>query len=46
MVANVPYHLTSSHNLVTSGAASSIDGSEVTRHEQLHSATSNVSTLR
>ena len=31
MVANVPYHLTSSHNLVTSGAPFSGDGSEVTR---------------
>ena len=37
MVASVPYHLNSSHNLDTSGAPSSIDGSEVTRHEQRHS---------
>jgi hypothetical protein len=36
MVCNVPYHLTSSHNLVTSGAASSIDSSEVTRDDRRH----------
>jgi amino acid transporter len=36
MVVNVPYHLTSSHNLVTSGAASSIDSSEVTRDDRRH----------
>ena len=46
MVCNVPYQLTSTHNLVTNGAASSVDGSEVTRHEQLHSAMSNVTTVR
>ena len=31
MVANVPYHLNSSHNFVTSGAPFSGDGSDVTR---------------
>jgi amino acid transporter len=36
VVVNVPYHLTSSHNLVTSGAASSIDNSEVTRDDRRH----------
>jgi amino acid transporter len=36
VVVNVPYHLTSSHNLVTSGAASSIDSSEVTRDDRRH----------
>jgi hypothetical protein len=32
MVANVLYHLTSSHNLIASDAPPSIDGSEVSRH--------------
>jgi amino acid transporter len=36
MVANVPYHLTSSHNLVTSDAppSTATDQPEVTRHQQ------------
>ena len=42
MVCNVPYHLTSSYNLDTNGAASSIDGSEGTHHTQLHLAKSSV----
>jgi hypothetical protein len=46
MVCNVPYHLTSSHNLDTNGAASSIDASEVTHHEQLDAARSSVTTPR
>jgi hypothetical protein len=46
MVTSVPYHLTSSHNLITNGAASSTDGSDITRHEQLHSTRSNVTTIR
>jgi len=46
MVCSVPYHLTSSYNLDTNGAASSIDGSEVTHHTQLHSAKSSVTTAR
>jgi hypothetical protein len=46
MVANVPYHLTSSYNLITSDPASSIDGSEVTRHKQVHSVRSNIPTAR
>ena len=44
MVASVPYHLTSSHNLVTNDAASSIDGSEMMHHTQLHPARSSVTT--
>jgi hypothetical protein len=46
MVCSVPYHLTSSYNLDTNGAASSIDASEVTRHEQLDAARSSVTTAR
>jgi hypothetical protein len=46
MVCNVPYHLNSSYNLDTNGAASAIDGSEVTHHEQLDAARSSVSTAR
>jgi amino acid transporter len=46
MVCSVPYHLTSPHNLVTNGAASSIDGSKATRHEQLHAVRSNIPTAR
>jgi hypothetical protein len=33
MVANVPYHLTSSYNLIAFDAPPSIDGSEVSRHQ-------------
>jgi amino acid transporter len=46
MVANVPYHLTSSHNLITSDAPPSIDGSEVSRHQQRHSQDQHVTTIR
>ena len=44
MVCSVPYHLTSSYNLDTNGAASSIDGSEMMHHTQLHPARSSVTT--
>jgi amino acid transporter len=46
MVANVPYHLTSSHNLITSDAPPSIDGSEVTRHQKRPPQDQNVSIIR
>jgi hypothetical protein len=46
MVCSVPYHLTSSYNLGSNGAASSIDASEVTRHKQLEAAPSSVTTAR
>ncbi|HEY6688613.1 MAG TPA: APC family permease [Propionibacteriaceae bacterium] len=46
MVTNVPYHLTSSYNLITSDAPPSIDGSEVSRHQQRHSQDQNVTTIR
>jgi amino acid transporter len=44
MVCSVPYHLTSSYNLDTNGAASSIDGSEVMHHTQPYPARSSVTT--
>jgi hypothetical protein len=46
MVCSVPYHLTSAYNLDINGAASSIDGSEVTHHKQLDAARSSVTTVR
>jgi amino acid transporter len=46
MVTNVPYHLTSSHNLITSDTPPSIDGSEVTRHQKRHSQDQNLTTIR
>jgi amino acid transporter len=46
MVTSVPYHLTSPPNLVANDAASSIDGSEVTRHQKRHSQDQNVTTIR
>ena len=44
MVCSVPYHLTGPPNLDTSGILH--DGSEATHHDQLHSARSNVTTVR
>src|SRR5215217_6532153 len=46
MVCNVPYHLTSSYNLDTNGHGSTSDGSEATRHDQLNSVSSKVTTVR
>jgi amino acid transporter len=46
MVTNVPYHLTSSHNLITSDTPPSIDGSKVTRHQKRHSQDQNLTTIR